>query len=157
MAVLRRRWWWYLLTRLFYVYVHRQTQTEFINFFHFTWSVIPSTARRLTTVAKYLHILILSDRMKGKEKDKMTKKKINTYCFPGGASDKEPSWQCRRHKSCQFDCWVGKILWKREWLLTLVFLPGEFHEQRLQFMGSSRVKHDWATNTLPLTYPNTEW
>ena len=26
--------------------------------------------------------------------------------------------------------WAGKIAWKREWLLTPVFLPGEFHEQR---------------------------
>ena len=26
--------------------------------------------------------------------------------------------------------WVGKIPWRREWLPTLVFLPGEFHGQR---------------------------
>ena len=26
--------------------------------------------------------------------------------------------------------WVGKILWRREWLTTPVFLPGEFHGQR---------------------------
>ena len=26
--------------------------------------------------------------------------------------------------------WVGKILWRREWLPTPVFLPGEFHRQR---------------------------
>ncbi|KAB0349335.1 hypothetical protein FD754_014192 [Muntiacus muntjak] len=35
--------------------------------------------------------------------------------------------------SCQkpeFDSWVGKILWRREWLCTPVLLPGEFHEQR---------------------------
>ena len=30
----------------------------------------------------------------------------------------------------EFDPWVWKILWRREWLPTLVFLPGEFHEQR---------------------------
>ena len=29
-----------------------------------------------------------------------------------------------------FDPWVGKIPWKREWLPTPVFLPGEFHGQR---------------------------
>ena len=29
-----------------------------------------------------------------------------------------------------WEIWVGKILWKREWLHTLVFLPGEFHGQR---------------------------
>ena len=26
--------------------------------------------------------------------------------------------------------WVGKIPWRREWLPTLVFLPGEFHRER---------------------------
>ena len=29
-----------------------------------------------------------------------------------------------------FDPWVGKIPRRREWLLTPVFLPGEFHGQR---------------------------
>ena len=29
-----------------------------------------------------------------------------------------------------FHPWVGKIPWGREWQLTPVFLPGEFHEQR---------------------------
>ena len=29
-----------------------------------------------------------------------------------------------------FDPWVGMIPWRREWLSTPVFLPGEFHEQR---------------------------
>ena len=28
------------------------------------------------------------------------------------------------------DPWVGKILWRKGWLLTPVFLPGEFHGQR---------------------------
>ena len=30
----------------------------------------------------------------------------------------------------QFNPWDRKILWRREWLPTPVFLPGEFHEQR---------------------------
>ena len=29
--------------------------------------------------------------------------------FPGGASGKEPICQCKRHKRCRFDPWVGKI------------------------------------------------
>ena len=29
-----------------------------------------------------------------------------------------------------FDPWIGKILWRREWLPTLVFLPGESHGRR---------------------------
>ena len=35
--------------------------------------------------------------------------------------------QCRR---ARFDPWVRKIPWRREWILTPVFLPGEFHGQR---------------------------
>ena len=30
----------------------------------------------------------------------------------------------------QFDSWVGKIPWRREWQPTSLFLPGEFHGQR---------------------------
>ena len=35
--------------------------------------------------------------------------------------------QCWRRGS---DPWFGKIPWRREWLSTVVFLPGEFHGQR---------------------------
>jgi len=28
------------------------------------------------------------------------------------------------------DPWAGKIPWRRKWLPTPVFLPGEFYEQR---------------------------
>ena len=41
------------------------------------------------------------------------------------------------------DPWVGKILWRKEWLPTPVFWPGEFHGQRrlagYSSMGSQRV------------------
>ena len=55
--------------------------------------------------------------------------------------------QCRRHG---LDPWVGKILWRWEWLPTPDFLPGEFHGEEpggLQSVGSQRVIHDWV-NTL---------
>ena len=29
-----------------------------------------------------------------------------------------------------FDPWVGTIPWRREWLPSPIFLPGEFHGQR---------------------------
>ena len=32
--------------------------------------------------------------------------------------------QCRSFKRCGFDPWVRKIPWRREWLPTPVFLPG---------------------------------
>ena len=50
--------------------------------------------------------------------------------FPGGASRKEPACQRSRHKRRVFNPWVGKIHWRRKWQPTLVFLPGESHEQR---------------------------
>ena len=31
----------------------------------------------------------------------------------------------------QFHSQVGKIPWRKEWKLTPVFLPGEFHRQRI--------------------------
>ena len=50
--------------------------------------------------------------------------------FAGGTSDKEPARQCRRHKKCGLDPWVGKIPWRRKWQPILVFLPGESYGQR---------------------------
>ena len=34
--------------------------------------------------------------------------------FPGGRVGKQFSCQCRRHKRCRFDPWVGKTPWKRK-------------------------------------------
>ena len=45
--------------------------------------------------------------------------------FPGGASGKEPTCQCRRLKRLGFDFWVRKIPWRKKWQPTPVFLPGE--------------------------------
>ena len=52
--------------------------------------------------------------------------------FPGGASGKEPTCQCRRLKRRGFhpSPWVGKIPWRREWQPTPVFLPGQSQGQR---------------------------
>ena len=50
--------------------------------------------------------------------------------FLGGAGGKEPACQCRRHKRRRFDPWVRKILWRRAWQPTPVFLSGESHGQR---------------------------
>ena len=40
---------------------------------------------------------------------------------------KETFLQCKRP---EFDPWVGKIPWRKEWISTPVFLPAEFHGQR---------------------------
>ena len=50
--------------------------------------------------------------------------------FPGGASGKESTSQCRRRKRCGFNPWVRKIPWRRAWQPTPVFLPGESHGQK---------------------------
>ena len=59
--------------------------------------------------------------------------------FLGGASGKELTCQCRRHKRCGFNSWVG-ILQRRAWQPTPVFLPGESHGQR-SLVGCSPQAH----------------
>ena len=55
--------------------------------------------------------------------------------------------QCKRPR---FDPWVRKIPWRREWLPTRVFLPGEFHGQRtLAGFGVTRVRHNLSTKPPP--------
>ena len=49
---------------------------------------------------------------------------------------KSPPASAGRHKRPGFDPWVGKIPWRRAWLPTPVFLPGESHGQR-SLMGYS--------------------
>ena len=49
--------------------------------------------------------------------------------FPNGNICKEPAYQYRRHKRCQFDLWVRKI-WRRARQPTLLFMLGESHGQR---------------------------
>ena len=67
--------------------------------------------------------------------------------LPRWLSGKEFTCQCRRHRRCGFDSWVGKIPWRRKWQPTPVFLPEKFHGPR-SLVGCSplgcRVGHDWA-------------
>ena len=70
-----------------------------------------------------------------------------------GASGKESTCQCRRHKRCRFDPWVGKIPWRRAWTPTLLFLPGESHGQRnLADYGPWGHKESDMTAWLSMTY-----
>ena len=66
--------------------------------------------------------------------------------FPGGASGKEPTCQCRRRKRGRFVPWVRKIPWRRKWQPSPVFFPRESHGRRMwpQSMRSQRVRHDWS-------------
>ena len=79
----------------------------------------------------------------------MINKKIKAHVqclqgLPGGASGKEFVCQCRRHKRCGFNPWVGKIPWRRRWQPTLALLPGESHGQKSLAGHSPRVtkRHD---------------
>ena len=56
--------------------------------------------------------------------------------------------QCRRPG---FDPWVGKILWKREWRPTPVFLPGESHGQK----SLAAAVHEVTKSQTPLKRLNT--
>ena len=72
--------------------------------------------------------------------------------FPGGASGKELMCQSRRHKRCWFNPWVRKILWRRKWHPTPIFLLGESHGQKCLAgyspWGLQRVGHDWASENI---------
>ena len=60
--------------------------------------------------------------------------------FSCGSRGKEPARQCRRHKRCEFNPMVRKILWSKKWQPTPVFLPGESHGER-SLVGYSPQGH----------------
>ena len=50
--------------------------------------------------------------------------------FPSWCSGKESTCQCGTLRRCEFHPWVGKISWRRAWLSSAGFSPGEFYGQR---------------------------
>ena len=66
--------------------------------------------------------------------------------LPWWLHGKESTWQCRRHKRPKFYPWVRKLLWRRAWQPTPVFLAWKIPEEHggLQSVGSQRVRHDWS-------------
>ena len=50
--------------------------------------------------------------------------------LPRWFNGKEAACQCRRHKRCGFNPWVGKIPYKGKWQPTPVFLSGKSHGWR---------------------------
>ena len=76
-----------------------------------------------------------------------------TAGLPWWLSGKEFACQCQR---CGFNPRVRKILWRRKWQPTPVFLPGKSHEQRslaAPVHGVARVRHDLVTKATTTT----EW
>ena len=52
---------------------------------------------------------------------------------------------------CSFSPWVGKIPWRREWLPTPVFLPGEFHGRGVWRATVHRIAESDRTEQLTLS------
>ena len=48
-----------------------------------------------------------------------------TRTSPGGSVVKSLPCQCRKHRKCEFNPWVGEIPWRRKRPSTLVFLLGK--------------------------------
>ena len=73
--------------------------------------------------------------------------------IPGGASGKKHARQCRTHKRCDLDPWVGKIPWRKVWQPTPIFWSGgsPWTEEsgRLQYMGSRTWLKQPSTQNLP--------
>ena len=63
-------------------------------------------------------------------------------------SSKESTCQSRRHRRHRFNLWIRKLLWRKKWQSTPVFLPRESHGQRslagYSPWGSQKVRHDWT-------------
>ena len=55
------------------------------------------------------------------------RQRITLGSVPGGSDGKRICLQCKRPR---FDPCIGKNPWRREWLPTPVFLPGESHRQK---------------------------
>ena len=67
--------------------------------------------------------------------------------LPAGSNSRQSA--CNMGDS-RFNPWVGKIPWRRDWQLTPVFLPGEFHGQR-SLAGYSPWCHKESDMTEQLT------
>ena len=71
--------------------------------------------------------------------------------FLGVYTQQWDCWVIMRERS-EFDHWAGKIPWRRKWLPTPIFLPGESHGQRIltgSIHGVMRVGHELVTKSSP--------
>ena len=68
--------------------------------------------------------------------------------LPGGSAVENPPANTGGAE-CEFNPWVGKIPWRREWQPTPVVLLGNSHGQEVQEgyspWGCKRVRHELAT------------
>ena len=67
------------------------------------------------------------------------------WWLPQRLRDKESACQYRRHRTCGFNPWVRKIMWRRKWQPTPVMSGKSRGQTSLDdSMGSQRVGYDWA-------------
>ena len=59
---------------------------------------------------------------------------------------KNPLANMQGKKRCRFEPWFGKILWRKAWQPTTVFLSGESHGQR-----SLKGYSPWGPKELDMT------
>ena len=78
---------------------------------------------------------------------------LDCFPIPRWLSGKESACQCRRHKRCGFNPWVGKVPWRRTWQPTPVFVPGESHGQRTLAGYSPWGRQESATTEHTCTKP----
>ena len=76
--------------------------------------------------------------------------------FPGDASCKEPTCQCRRYKRQRFNPWMGKIPWRRKWQPTAIFCLGNPKDREAWWATVHRVAKSW-TWLKQLSLQHTQW
>ena len=91
-----------------------------------------SRVEKLTDVAAVFSIALASGKEGG-----LWLQVLFLLGLPRWFSGKESTCQFRKH---EFDPWVRRIPWRREWLSTPLFLPGESHGQR-SLVGYSPWSH----------------
>ena len=96
----------------------------------------------LTAQRRELYPMLCSDlkRRKFKKGGDICMCRADSRGLPWWLSGKQSTCQFRRHG---FDPWVAKILWRRKWQSTPIFLPEKSREEEL--WGCKRIWHDLAT------------
>ena len=135
-----RNWWWTGRPGVLQSMGRKESErTEPLNWTELNWCWFHSTSLVSVLPAGCLLITI-----------RAAEKVSFLCCLPGGSDGKESACNAGDNKRRVLNPWVGKASWKKEWLSSPVFLPGEFHGQR-SLAGYSPWSHkessrlDWVT------------
>ena len=104
----------------------------------------------------HLSFLVFSKLLEGLVSDISLRKFVSLFILLVFPLQELPWWLRSKESACHFrrcgfDPWVGMISWRRKWLPTPVFLPGEFHGQ---FHGQRSLTgyYPWGRKELDMTY-----